>query len=541
MSVHMTTGVRCSRGNLAWLWAFSLCLSDCKCVDFPAVPVPSNGPLQDMPPPGLAMQGLMIEGPEQGAVVRGAWVAVTGWVDPAQIQDVLVVGAPIPEFYLPTGHVGVPTVAVTVRADGRFVAPRVPLEDGTNTLQIIAVVRGGATLQPVVRTVTAVDTAAIPATLVADPAQPEPGQPVTFRAATGESANLNWQWDVDGDGVYDQEGARATHTFSAAGHVDVTARTKVNGQWLCAATRVHVVRLPNVIASNTSITAPTRVFVIPMFAAPPFATDADGALDLEITATRFVAVVDGNAVKVFDAGLNPLFSLTGLNRPAYVAGDNQGRLYVADTGNNRVARFLATGALDVAFAAQGAFTGSTEAPVNAPVAVLPGADRADVVLSNGQVLTCTSLPTMGMTDAMLRDWTSVECDSHSLAEDAGFSALGLDAVTHAVARPSLLFADGARRPAFLVDSRRLVSMHSGSFVGVARMANVVDVALGRTAFFADAAEVDEQGRVHTYAQATKTGIYQLPYPVTAIGAGPNGALIVAGPGHLEARAFEALR
>jgi len=512
---------------------------DCKCPALPEIPQQSNGPLQDTPPGDLAARGLVLDQPGSGSLARGAWLTVAGWVDPAAVQDVLVMGAPKPGFYLPTGHVGVPTVPVRVRRDGRFFAPRVPLEDGVNTIRVIAVARGGATYQPVERQVTATDTANIPATLVAIPAQPEPGAPVTFRAATGESANLSWQWDVDGDGVFDQEGTSATHTYAQAGHVDVTARTLVNGSWWCASTRLDVGRLPDVVASSTAVTAPRRVFVVPRFAALPLPVDAEGNLDPAATATRYVAVLDGDGVKVFDGALALLFTLEGLSRPSFVAGDVEGRLYVADTGNNRVARFLASGALDVLFGTQGSFRGSTELPVTAPVGLLVGPGQAAVYLEDGTVLTCAGRRVTMADTGLLLDWTAVDCDSHTLTGESGYAELGLTGPPAFVSRPSLFFDDQGLRPAYLMAQGALSAMELGGF-GVKRE-GVVDVALGRTTFLGDSLEVTPDGKVVTRARGMRTGVYTLPYAVTAVGAGPNGVVVLAGAGRLETRGFEVLR
>src|SRR4051812_35328883 len=82
------------------------------------------GPLNEAPPADVASKGVVIDQPAEDGAATGAWITVSGWFDPAIIRGVLVVGAPSPDFYLPTGHVGVPTVPVSTRADGRFFAPR---------------------------------------------------------------------------------------------------------------------------------------------------------------------------------------------------------------------------------------------------------------------------------------------------------------------------------------------------------------------------------------------------------------------------------
>src|SRR5438105_390556 len=88
-------------------------------------------PTVDVPPASFGPSGIVVEQPADGDALTGAWVSVTGWLDPKRWRAAFVIGAPVRGYYaLSSGHGAVPTVPVRVRPDGRFVAPRVPLQDG---------------------------------------------------------------------------------------------------------------------------------------------------------------------------------------------------------------------------------------------------------------------------------------------------------------------------------------------------------------------------------------------------------------------------
>lgn len=178
-------------------------------------------PPAETAPKDLAEKGVVLDGPEDGATVRGRWISVSGWFDPAEIAFVSVVGAPVEEFYEPTGHVGVPSVTVTFRKDGRFFAPRVPVAEGSNRITVIALSRQMRPLGPIHRTVTATDVTSVPATVVAEPQQGKPGVAVRLRASIGTATERKWQWDFDGDGTFDEESAEASHAWPNPGRYQV--------------------------------------------------------------------------------------------------------------------------------------------------------------------------------------------------------------------------------------------------------------------------------------------------------------------------------
>jgi hypothetical protein len=86
--------------------------------------------------------------------------------------------------------------------------------------------------------------------------------------------------------------------------------------------------------------------------------------------TKLVAVADGDEVKVFDGHLNLVRTLAGFAAPQGVAATFDGRIYVADTGNNRVLRYTAGGELDSSFNGTGALTDAVGVPLRGPTSVI---------------------------------------------------------------------------------------------------------------------------------------------------------------------------
>ena len=69
--------------------------------------------------------------------------------DRSKYQAVLILGGANPHFYAAQpGHAPLRTVPVVLRADGRFVAPRVPLDEGATTLMVIPSTRGVRAARP---------------------------------------------------------------------------------------------------------------------------------------------------------------------------------------------------------------------------------------------------------------------------------------------------------------------------------------------------------------------------------------------------------
>lgn len=511
-----------------WLASFAGCTCGSK----------SNGPLVETVPADLAAKGVILEQPAAGATITGGWVTVSGWADPAAVAGVSIIGAPVPAFYEATGHVGIPSVWVALRADGRFFAPRVPLVDGANTLTLLPLGRGGAKFDPITQSVTASDTAVVPATIVIDPPQPEPGKEVRLRAATATSASLKWHWDFDGDGAFDVETDSATHAWPSAGRYAVTARARINDQWVSAFSFVTVGSLPEATASANGIGAVSRLFVIPKFAeaAELLAHDTQW---VGRTAIRFVVTIEGDAVKVYDAALAPLFTLPGLSKPSMVIGDPLGRLYVADTGHDRIVRFLPNGTLDPAFGTAGAFAGPPGLPFKAPVSLGLSPRNAELIIDAATRVVCANDEVDAQGSPTMGDWQKVTCSSVPLMESTRFKELGVPTLLHPVMRPSILFADEPRPELFITDSK-LIS-NSDSYRLVEDVGPVVDAAMGRLQFRDDFAVVDKGGRVLLYREGRKVSSWSLGFEVTAIAAGPDGRLFVAGNGRLEARAFPPLR
>lgn len=499
--------------------------------------------LTEKAPEDLPAVGLVIDQPAEGAALTGAWTTVAGWASPDWVKAVFVTGAPADGFYLPAGHVGVPTVPVTFRSDGRFFAARVPLTDGEVKLTLVPVGKGGSFYQSVTRTVTASGTSVTPATLVVDPAQPEPGQKATLRATTGDDLSTPFQWDFDGDGTFDAEGPSVTHTWATAGRYEVVARTKVKDAWVSAFARVVVDSAPKVLAS-VPVDNPSRLFFLTIdhYAKVALGDDdyaraderpsygnerptvalADGG-----TVPRdLLAVVDGDTVRVFGPDLSPRFTLSGLSAPSGVARDETGGLLVADTGNDRLVRFTATGALDPSFAPSAEYRGTAELPMRRPVSLTFGG--GSVLLESGAILRCGTNSSGAFSCSKGWDFK----DALVRLELPRIDRFIMSARADAEDEPDLFLASGQ------VVGRDV----SGSGLeGVERSGMVADAVRSPDSVQSSYAYVDDRGRLYLRRWPWTDGPYTFPYRATAVATDRLGHIYVAGPGVVELRDFEALK
>lgn len=390
----------------------------------------SPGPLVDQPPADLGPSGVFIEQPKGGETITGQWVAVSGWFDPARFQAVLVAGAPVDGFYEGTGHMGAPSVPVVTSRTGRFVAPRVPLAEGTTTLTLLPVPVGGAPVEPITLEVTGQTIRSVPATVVPRPFTGGVPLEVSFKAnAAGDVPG--WQWDFDADGTFDAEGQTPTHTFEKAGDHAVLARTKVEGRWVYAVTRVLGTE-PSPATHSAALGANARLLsVVPGFPPEPLRTTPEGLLVVadepadELAGTRLVVVVDDEGVKAFSPALAPLFVLRGLGEVRGVAGDAAGRVWVATP--TEVRRFSADGTPDRSFGdagVRGGFTSiqalcvsSAELQATAD-AGLVDAPHALTVFEDGVVKECgeTSCEATG---PRLEGATGMRCGADLLLDSRG--------------------------------------------------------------------------------------------------------------------------
>lgn len=468
----------------------------------------------DRAPADLATRGLVIDSPPEGASLTGAWTTVSGWADPAAVAAVFVSGAPTDGLYLPSGHVGVPTVAVTLRPDGRFFAPRVPLQDGEVTLRIVPMARGGQPFTMVTRTVQATQTSVTPATLVVDPVVPTPGDEATLRASTGADLTTSFQWDFDGDGTFDAEGATVKHTWRSAGRYDVVARTRVGDRWVSAASRVVVDSAAAVLAS-APVDSPRRIFFLSvnsMEKTPDVVTLEDGGT----TPRAFVAVLDGDAVKVFDPLLKPLFSLPGLSRPEGIARLRSGGFVVADTGHDRMVAFTSAGELDPTFGTNGAF------PLTGPVSV---DFQGRVLLADGSMLNCGGFESPG----------PCQPDDNWARQLSRVGAQRIDRIV------SCARSDHDDCGELYVGDGRLFRLNTTSPQDWSVPRPVVDAVGGLDTIRVNKAVIDGNGRLHLYRWPFHEGPYALPYKATAVATDALGRLYVAGPGVIELRDFEPLK
>lgn len=477
--------------------------------------------LNEKPPDDLPARGLVIDQPAEGATLTGAWTTVAGWVDPDAVQGVLAVGAPVEGFYLPAGHVGAPTVPVTIRKDGRFYAPRVPLQDGEVKLTLIPVGKGGSTYQAVTRTVNASNTAVAPATLVVEPVTPQPGQEVTLRATTGEDLSTSFQWDFEGDGTFDAEGASVKHTWPAAGRFLVVARTKVKDEWVSAVSLVVVDAAAKVLAS-APVDHPTRIFFLSV---DSYAQDETVTVGANTVPRDLVAVVDGDLVRVFNPDLTPRFTLSGLSQPSGVARTRRGGLLVADTGHDRLVAFTATGELDTAFAVGGEYKA-----LRRPVSVT--FDGKEVLLDDG-----TPHHRCHSGKYRCENCPAYDCEPNTHLLKA-INSLGAERIDRFVLNAR---ADKDHEQELFLAQGRLLHVGGASADERSAARPVVDAVAGPVTFNDHYATIDERGRIHIYRWPWHEGPFTLPYAATAIATDRTGRLYVAGPGVIELRDFQPLK
>ncbi len=459
-------------------------------------------PPAEVAPKDLAEKGLVLDGPEDGAAVRGRWISVSGWFDPAEIAFVSVVGASVDGFYEPTAHVGIPSVAVTVRKDGRFYAPRVPVAEGSNRITVVALSRQMRPMEPIHRNVTATEVTSMPATVVADPQQGKPGVAVRLRASIGTAAARNWQWDFDGDGTFDEESAEASHSWPNAGRYLVVARTQVDGAWVYGTTRFAVTSDAAVLHSTHEVQNPTRLRVFPVD--PP-------------VRPRFVAAIDGQTVKIFDADLKLLRALQGLSRPIDVDIDDEGRATVLDPGANAIFRFDASGELDAAFGANGRQIAPAGALSQAVGLRNVGSEYLPVRLADGS--------------------------SYALGpgEDGGIQLGEPTPYASSQVKAGCGFVPPFQSPTWRVEGGKLCRETGVTPVTISRGGvTFVDFAEGPPIVW-DFWALDSAGKLHLFRSGDFEATYALEYPITALASGGDGQVYTAGSGVLEQRALPVLR
>lgn len=452
-------------------------------------------------PADLKDTGLVIDQALDGATVKGAWLTVSGWAAPELVQLLSLTGAPTDGFYVASGHVGVPSVQMTLRPDGRFFAPRVPLQDGANDLVLTPIAKGGASFVARTFHVTASETDSVPAVVVVAPAQPAPGEEATLRATTGADLSTSFQWDFDGDGTFEAEGAEVKHTWPEAGVFLVVARVEREGTWVSAATRVVVGAMPAAKAT-VSVPGASRVFAFPpgSFHQAEWEAELDGGT---LDQPAMVAVIAGDSVQLFDADLQPRFTLSGLSQPSAITQDHLGNLYVADTGHDRIVRFTKTGMLDPGFGTDGAWKA---ADFKAPVSI--SFEASQVLLDDGSIWTCDPQP-FGCT---------------SSERNESLTARLADA---ALSRVQRLLVETAPRSleSWLVDGK-VVS--ESSLRARKTKGAVLDATFGPSAYRGDLATVEEGGVLRVYLAAEPVVTWPLSN-VRAVSADQDGRLyVVAG-------------
>jgi hypothetical protein len=505
---------------------------------------------------------------------------------------VVIVGGSAPDLYaIGPGHGSMPLAPYVLKANGRFVAPRVPLDDGGTLINVIPIPLGGARTPAGAAVQVGVESSnasSVPATLVATP--PSGMMPLTTQLqAFSAGGTGDWQWDFDGDGVFDAtapQGAKVAHTYAHPGEFTAMARRKVEGRWVYAVARISVAAEPQVLADAPADNPRAIALDIDyevwdeaeqrkeMFHDGGYPPDDPDAY------VRAVVLADGDSVRVLDAKLHDVRRISGLSHPSGVAVDALSRIYVADTGNNRVQRFNPDGSLDTTFANQGSLTGTATQHFSAPTTIALGYSGRPfpfttagyssyevlTVLDSGhdQLVFCTGIP--------------LKCTAESprIVHDSPFGTWlagprSLTALTVNVSRNR----DCDLKPVVAAGREVLVAEQGGtsprfraeglSSRSIQALASTFDVGI----FYQYAAGVDTDGAIYEWllTAGTKTRERrktELEFPVRALAFDPwgwwvtflraekakgdgiygeTGALVfyVAGPGHVQRRALGSIK
>jgi len=117
--------------------------------------------------------------------------------------------------------------------------------------------------------------------------------------------------------------------------------------WLCATAQVLIGSAP-AVTDTAQVENPTLIVVEPLKASGSNEGDS-------YSGTRAVLVAEPDRVHIFDAHLKPCGAVPGLKQPKGMCTDEGDRIYIADSGNNRILRTLGDGQLDPSFGTAGVF------------------------------------------------------------------------------------------------------------------------------------------------------------------------------------------
>lgn len=236
-------------------------------------------------------------------------------------------------------------VAATLETDRRFWARNVPLTPGENLIPVVATGQDGRELQRETVAVVAIP-GPDPVQLTLDPPSGPPPLVVRLRVVSPHDLD-EVQIDFDGDGRIDATAAAGSdveHTYPTAGRYppQATVRTRA-GLWFSSLRASPVAPDPLVlvvpepsVAGSAAVDRPERVLAT-----------ADGKFLVLSRGAREVVVLDQ------ELAVRTRIPLRGVDDPSGLAVDAGGRYLVCDAARHRLVRLLRTGALDLTFAFQG--------------------------------------------------------------------------------------------------------------------------------------------------------------------------------------------
>jgi YD repeat-containing protein len=247
----------------------------------------------------------------------------------------------------------------------------------------------------------------------------KPGQTVTFDATASSDPDgtiQNYEWDLDGDGTYEREGASAVVTRSYASETSPTVKLRVTDDRTGTDTETHALEVANKAPVASFTAAPN-----PALVGDNVAFNASASSDPDGTVTRYEWDLDGNGTYETDGGTSATTSHAYSVAASVPIGlrvtDNEGR-----TGTTTVSVRVRAGSYPAAV------LGTTGLVSYWRLGETTGTQLADSKGNNPATLTGGA--TLGATGGVADDPdTSVSFDGFNDAASATVNLSGSSAVT----------------------------------------------------------------------------------------------------------------
>jgi len=309
----------------------------------------------------------MITSPADGSVINTSWLSVSGTVNDNE-ATVIVNGA-----------------YATVN-NGTFTVDLIALNESSNTITASAFDQAGNTSSDSI-TVTA-DILNDPVTITAQPLSGTSPLTVQFTISTNVGGTItNYAWDWEGDSTYDWNSTSTgdtNYTYPEERLYHPTIKISTDTGIDYTATVTITVHPAPVILAEWTVTDP---------------------IDLAIDQNRNIYILQRSPaqIKKYDQDGNELTPITfTAYNPGGLTIDNSGRIYLADTGNNQIQRLLSDGTLDSTFGTNGIVGqyGLGEGEFNQPYGIAVDNDGYIYVTDTGN----NRVQKFDNTGAFIKEW-----------------------------------------------------------------------------------------------------------------------------------------